>query len=45
MFTETSEFYKQTAELLANDGTNWSFIPANSPHYGGLWEAGVKHHI
>ena len=48
MFTEASAFYKRTAALLANDGTNWSFISANSPHYGGLWEAGVKsvkHHL
>lgn len=32
--------------LVANEmsalGTNWHYNPAASPHFGGLWEAGVK---
>lgn len=30
------------ATFLANDKIKWCFIPARSPHMGGLWEAAVK---
>nr|CAH7760091.1 unnamed protein product [Callosobruchus chinensis] len=29
-------------EDICNTGVNWKFIPAFSPHMGGIWEAGVK---
>lgn len=25
-----------------NEGIEWKFIPSYSPHFGGIWEAGVK---
>lgn len=28
--------------FLRDQKTIWNFIPPNAPHFGGLWEAGVK---
>lgn len=39
---------KQISEFAANDSIEFHFIPPYSPHFGGLWESGIrscKHHL
>lgn len=36
------QFHDEIQDLLVKDGTQWHFVPAYSPNFGGLWEAGVK---
>ncbi|XP_062558008.1 uncharacterized protein LOC134222880 [Armigeres subalbatus] len=33
---------RKVNEFCCSKGIDWSFIPPRSPHFGGIWEAGVK---
>lgn len=43
---ELHNFFRNSKNDLvtscANESIEWIFIPSNSPHFGGLWESGIK---
>jgi len=42
VFFKSEEFLRQVHNCAAKTQFQWHFIPPNTPHFGGLWEAGVK---
>ncbi|XP_038117337.1 uncharacterized protein LOC119769362 [Culex quinquefasciatus] len=47
LFAE-EQHIERVEEFCSSHGITWSFIPPRSPHFGGIWEAGVKsvkHHL
>ncbi|XP_063979914.1 uncharacterized protein LOC135163938 [Diachasmimorpha longicaudata] len=47
-FLQTTDHNDKIHAHLTDKGITWRFTPPLSPHFGGLWEAGVKsfkHHL
>jgi hypothetical protein len=38
----SDNFQREISNFVTTEGVHWHFIPHDSPHFGGLWEAGIK---
>ncbi|XP_065086854.1 uncharacterized protein LOC135708681 [Ochlerotatus camptorhynchus] len=38
----SSAHNNEVTDFLTDKGVEWNFIPARSPHHGGLWESAIK---
>ncbi|XP_026464924.1 uncharacterized protein LOC113367541 [Ctenocephalides felis] len=41
-FLQTKSNQNKIVNDMTNEGVSWKHIPPNSPHFGGIWEAGIK---
>ena len=41
-FVTTSYFHDEVTDHTTSRGIKWHNIPPGGPHFGGLWEAGLK---
>jgi transposase InsO family protein len=42
LFLSRLKSSEEVCAYTASEGINWNFNPPHSPHFGGLWEAGIK---
>ena len=48
MVLNSDTFQSEINSFMTTEGVLWHFIPPDSPHFGGLREAGIKsmkHHV